>query len=240
VISLATKKYPKATEPNKVSEIPTMMDLNVKLARNWKKDLNGLIDAIRFLCHVIPEAFIGPGSTASTDLSELTPSAFPLIAIGISKILENLRGGPDLLKSFFFYISAIHFEIAAGLNLTVMRDEAEGDTSQTSPSRGIQSFLLVKNLFPPFFSLLSENAVVVRGTGSLKLEGNLIPLLIKPVKGFFIIEGRDSLIFKLPSPSCGNQEEDVMGHCTESDSKTEDLSNQVEVGLCDGSIDLEF
>jgi hypothetical protein len=214
--------------------------LSVRLIRNRKKDLNGLIDAVRFLCHVISEAFIGPGPTASTDLSKFTLSAFSLIAIGISKILEDLRDGPNLLERFFFYISTIHFEITAGLNLTDMRDEAEGDTSQTSPSRGIQSFLLVKNLFPLFFGPLSENAVVVRGTGSLELEGDVISLLIKPVEGFFIIQGRDPLIFKLLSPSCGNQEEDVMGCCTESDSEMEDLSDQMEVGLRDGRIDLEF
>jgi hypothetical protein len=96
-VSLATKKYPKATEPNRVNKIPTMMNLNVKLARNRKKDLNGLIDAIRFLCHIISEAFIGSGPTASTDLSEFTPSAFSLVAIGISKILEDFGDGPDLL-----------------------------------------------------------------------------------------------------------------------------------------------
>ena len=31
-----------------------------------------------------------------------------------------------------------------------------------------------------------------------------------------------------------------MGHCTESDSKMEDFSYQMEVGLCNGRIDLEF
>jgi hypothetical protein len=96
-ISLATKKYPKATEPNTVNKIPTMMNLNVTLARNRNKDLIGFIDTVRFLCHIISEALMGSGPTAPTDLSEFTPSAFSLVAIGISKILEDFGDGPDLL-----------------------------------------------------------------------------------------------------------------------------------------------
>jgi hypothetical protein len=171
-----------------------MMNLNVTLARNRNKDSNGLIDAVRLLCHIISEAFIGSGPTSSADLAELAPPTFSTVAIGISKILEDFGGVPDLMESFFFYISAIHFKIAAGLNLTDMGDEAERDASQTSSSHRIQSLLLGKNLFPLFFCLLSEDAVIMRGTGGLELKGYLIPLLIKPVKGFFIIEGRYLLI----------------------------------------------
>jgi hypothetical protein len=170
--------------------MPTMMNLNVTLARNRNKESNGLIDTVRLLCHIVSEAFIGSGPTASADLSELTPPTFSPIAIGISKILENFRGVPDLMESFFFYISAIHFKIAAGLNLTDMGDEAERDTSQTSSSHRVQSLPTMERLFPLFFCLLSEDAVIVRGTGGLELKGNPIPLLIKPVKGFFVIEGR--------------------------------------------------
>jgi hypothetical protein len=189
-ISLATKKYPKATEPNTVNRMPTMMNLNVTLARNRNKESNGLIDAVRLLCHIVSEAFIGPGPTASADPSELAPPTFSLIAIRISKILENFGGVPDLLESFFFYISAIDFKIATGLNLTDMGDEAERDTSQTSSSHRVQSLPPVERIFPLFFCLLSEDAVIVRGTGGLELKGDLISLLIKPEKGFFIIEGR--------------------------------------------------
>jgi hypothetical protein len=106
-----------------------------------------------------------------------------------------------------------------------MRDETEGDPSKTSPSRGIQSHTLVKDLLPLFFSPLSENAVVVRGTSRFKLERDLIPLLIKPVERFFIIQGRYLLIFEILSPSCRNKKEDVMGRCTQNDCKAEDLSD---------------
>ena len=92
------------------------------------------------------------------------------------------------MKKLFFYISAIHFEIATGLNLTDMRDEAKGDAAQTSTSHSVQPLPLVTNRFPLLLCPLSEDAVVVRGTGGLELEGDPLALLIKPVQGCFIIE----------------------------------------------------
>jgi hypothetical protein len=100
-------------------------------------NLNGLINTIGFLGHVFPGELIGPRPAAATDLPELTSSAFSQIAIGIAKILEDFRFHPDLLEGFFFYISAIQFEVAAGLNLTDMGDETERDAAQTSPGHGI-------------------------------------------------------------------------------------------------------
>ena len=121
-----------------------MMNLKVRLIRKRKKDLNRLIDAVRFLCHVVSGDFVGPGPATSADLSELTSSAFSLIAIDIPKISEDLRVSPDLLKRLFSHISTVQFEIAAGLHLTDMGDEAEGDTSQTSSGHGIQAILLLE------------------------------------------------------------------------------------------------
>ncbi len=88
-------------------------------------NLDRLINAIGFLGHVFAGEFIGPRPAASADLSELTSSAFPPIPIGIAKILEDFRFHPDLPERFFFYISAIQFEVATGLNLTDMGDETE-------------------------------------------------------------------------------------------------------------------
>jgi transcriptional regulator with XRE-family HTH domain len=99
--------------------------------RGWrvydKEDLKRLINTIGFLGHVFPGEFIGPGPTASADLSELTPSTLPMITICISKILEDLTVFPDLLKRLLPHISTIQFEIATGLNLPCMGDEAERD-----------------------------------------------------------------------------------------------------------------
>ena len=197
---LPTKKYPKAAEVIKTRKIMATMNLKVRLIRKRKKDLNRLIDAVRFLCHVVSGDFIGPGPTSSADLSEFTPSAFSLIAIGIPEILEDFGIRPDLLERFFSHISTVEFEIAAGLNLTDMGDETEGDASQTSPGHGIQSIFFRSDLFSFFFCPLPENAVIVRSTGGLELKRNLVSLFVKPVKGFFIIQGRDFLISEVLFP----------------------------------------
>ena len=111
---------------------------------------------------------------------------------------------------------------------------------EASPGHGIQSVFLGRDLFPLLFGPLPENAIVVGGTGGLELKGNFVSLFIEPVKGLFIIQGRDLLILKFLSPARGNQEKDVMGHGTEIDCKAEDFRNQVEVDLGDGRIDLEI
>jgi hypothetical protein len=220
--------------------IMATMNLKVKLTRKRVDKLNGLINAVGFLRHKISKAFIGPGPAASTDFSELTPSAFSFIAVYISEILENLGGFPDLRKRFFSRISAVQFEVAAGLNLPDVRDEAERDPSQTTPRHGIQPMLLRSDLLALLLAPLPENTMIVRGTRGLELEGDSFPLLIKPVERFFVVEGRYLLILKLLPSSCGNQEEDVMSHCTEADSQLEDIGDQMEIDLGDGRIDLEF
>jgi hypothetical protein len=171
------------------------MNLKVRLIRNRKKYLYRLIDAIGLLSHIISGDFIGPCPTASADLSELTPPTLPMITIYISKILEDFTVCPDLLERLLPHISTIHFEIAAGLYLAHMGDEAEGDTSQTSSSHGIQSKLFLRNLLSFLLRPFSEDTVVMGGTGGLELERDMVFLLIKPVEDFFVIQSRYLLIF---------------------------------------------
>jgi hypothetical protein len=234
------EKYPKAAAPIKTKKTMATMNLKVRLIRKREKGLKRLINAVGFFCHIISKAFIGPGTAASADLSEFTPSTFSLIAIGIPKVLEDRGCFPDLLKRFFSYVSAVQFEIPTGLNLTDMGDEAERDPAQTTPGHCIQSILLGGNLLSLFFGLLAEDAIIVGSTGRLQLERDPIPLLIKPVEGFFVIESRDLLVLKVLSPSRGNQKEDMVGDRTEVDCQLENLGDQVEVRPGDGRIDLKF
>jgi hypothetical protein len=164
------------------------MNLKVRLTRKRKNDLKWFIDAIGFLRHVLPGDFVGPCATTSADLSEFTPSAFPLIAFGIAKILEDFRLGPDFLKRYFPDISTIQFQIATGLDLADMGDEAEGDAPETSTGHGIQSMFFWSDLLSLFFRPLPQNAIIVRSTGRFQLEGDFVNLVVKPMKGFFIIE----------------------------------------------------
>jgi hypothetical protein len=69
--------------------------------------LKRFIDAIRFFPHVFPGEFIGPCPTTSADLSKLAPSTFSLIAVCISKVLEEIGFFPNLPEMFFPDISTI-------------------------------------------------------------------------------------------------------------------------------------
>jgi hypothetical protein len=199
----------------------------------------GFINAIRLFAQVIPKAFIGPGTTASTDFSVFTDSTFPFIAIRVPEIEEDRGVLPDVFERLFPHVATVQFQIPTGLHLTHMGEEAEGDPPQATPGHGIQSVLLRSDLLPLFLGPLAEDPVIVRGTGGLQLERNPFPLLVKPVERFFVVQGGDLLILKLLSPSSGNQEEDVMGYRTEVNRKFEDVGDQMEVHLGNGCVDLE-
>jgi hypothetical protein len=181
------------------------------------------INAVRFFIHIVSKAFIGPGTTASTDFSVFTDSTFPFIAIGVPEIEEDRGALPDLFEGLVPHISTIQFQIPTGLNLTPMGNEAEGDSSQTATGHGIQAVLLRGDLLSLLFGPLSEDPVIVWGTGGLQLKRNLFPLLIKPVEGFFVVEGGDLLVLEFLSSSGRNQEKDVMGHGTEVNGQLEDI-----------------
>src|SRR3972149_6682065 len=217
-----------------------IINLKVRLTRKRKKDLSRVIDTVGLLCHIVTGDLVSPGPTSSADFPELTSSAFPTITIGIPEILENLRGGPDCLERGLPHIPAVQFEIAAGLDLTHVRDETERDAPQTPAGHGIQSILFWGDLLALFLCLLPKDTVIVRGAGGFELERDPFSLLVKPVEGFLIFQGRDLLVPEVFSPSRGNEKEDMMGYCTQVNRKLEDLFNQGEVRAGDRGVDLEF
>jgi hypothetical protein len=88
----------------------------------------GFINAIRFFAHVVPKAFIGSGTTASTDFSVFTDSTFPFIAIRVPEIEEDRGVLPDLFERLFPHVPTGQFQISTGLNLTHMGEEAKGNS----------------------------------------------------------------------------------------------------------------
>jgi len=121
-----------------------------------------------------------------------------------------------------------------------VRYEAESDASKTPAGDGIQTVGLKSYLLPIFFGALPEDAVIVRGTGGFKLQGRLVPLVVEPVKGFFIFPGIDFRVNNVFSSSSGNQQEDVVGNGTQVHGQFLNGGNLVEIRFCDGCVDLEF
>ena len=96
-----------------------------------------------------------------------------------------------------------------------MRYKAKPNAAQTSSGDCIQPMAFKANLFPFFPGPLSENPIIVRGTGGLKLKRSLFPLIVKPVERFFIFVGVDGLVQDIFSAACGNQQKNVMANGTE-------------------------
>jgi hypothetical protein len=97
-----------------------------------------LVETIWFFGEVIPCFFVSPGPAAAADANELAFSAFPLVEGRISQVLKDGRLKPDVLKTLFFDLSAVQLEIAAGLDLARMGDEAEGYASQAAAGHGMK------------------------------------------------------------------------------------------------------
>jgi len=92
----------------------------------------------------------------------------------------------------FPHVSTVEFEVAAGLNLTLVRDETEGDAPQTTPCHRIEPVFLGRDFFPFLLCPLPENTVIMRGASGLELKRDLVPLIIEPMKRLLIILGEIS------------------------------------------------
>jgi hypothetical protein len=97
-----------------------------------------LVETIWFFGEVIACFFVSPGPAAAADTNKLAFSAFPLVEGRVPQVLKDLRLKPDFLKPSFLDLSAVQLEIAAGLDLTRMGDEAEGYSSQAAAGHGMQ------------------------------------------------------------------------------------------------------
>ncbi len=112
---------------------------------------------------------------------------------------------PDVGKGALSDIAAICIQKTARLNVSPMRDKAKTDTAQTTPCYGVQSMGFKGDRLALFFGPLSEDTIVVRGTGGLEVQRCFVSLVIKPVQCFFIFGGVDFRVDDILSATGGNQ-----------------------------------
>src|SRR3990170_8088192 len=63
----------------------------------------------------------------------------------------------------------------------------------------------------PFFPfVLSEYPVIMRRTGGFELDRHLVPHIVKPCQGFFILLRGNLQMLQFSAPSCGNKQERMM------------------------------
>ena len=121
----------------------------------------GLISAKRFFRHIVAFFGKGPGSTSSTYLYVFTTAAPAFIERKISKFHKYIRGLPYFPQALFSQAPAIYFQVPARLYIAPMRYKAEANAPQTTPSHGIQTMGLGRNLFPFRLCSLPQYAVIM-------------------------------------------------------------------------------
>ena len=92
-----------------------------------------------------------------------------------------------------------------------MGDETESGSAQTAAGNRIQAMGLKGDGFAVLFGTLAKNPVIMRRTGGFQLKLRILPLIIKPVEGFFIFLGIDGCISNIFSPTGRHQQENMMG-----------------------------
>ena len=143
--------------------------------------LPGHIAAKRFFCEKITGGLIGSGPAAAAHPLKFTGAALAFELVIIAQSRKDFGMLPDIGKGALSDVAAICIQKSARLNVSAVGDEAKTDTAQTTPCYGIQAMGFKRDRFALFFSPLSEDTIVVRGTGGLEVQRCFVPLVIKPV-----------------------------------------------------------
>ena len=92
------------------------------------------VDAKGLFREIIPRDFVSPCPAPAAYPDEFAAAAFAFVCVQIPEFIQYGRMGPDIGEFLFFYLTAIQFEIAAGLYLSRVGNKTEGAPSET-PSR---------------------------------------------------------------------------------------------------------
>ena len=104
-----------------------------------------------------------------------------MVTIPVPEFEENGRGAVNLSKILLANLTAIQFQVSAGLNLAGMRDEYKTLAAKASPRDGVQAEILKVNGLTLFLGPLAQDAEVVGSTGGFEFDGNLGVPVIEPV-----------------------------------------------------------
>lgn len=199
-----------------------------------------LIQAKRFFRQIITRGFVCSGPTSAADPAVFTDPAFSLEFVFIPKIEENGGMVPDLRKGLLRHVSAFEVQKAARLNDTRVTDETETASTEASFRDGIQPVGFKNNLLSFRPSPLSQNAIVVGGTGGLEHQRGGFLLVVKPIEGFFVLGCIDGLIGDVFAAAGGNQQKNVMGDRSQVDGELLNGWNFGKIDLGDRGVDLKF
>src|SRR5512137_1483333 len=102
-----------------------------------------------------------------------------------------------------------------------MRNETKGCAAQASPGHGIKPIGGVVDLLTLLVGLLPQDAIEMRRTGRLQVNGHDGLHLIEPVKNLLVLLRIDLLIGHITSTSGRDQQEDMVRGSSESHGEIE-------------------
>src|SRR3989337_4524866 len=146
-----------------------------------------LVCAERLFFHIISCKGIRPCPTPSAYLSKLAVSASAEIIVPCPHLFKDLGCLPYFTEWLFTYISTLNIQKPAYLNFAGMRHKGKRLATHAPFGHGVEAvgLRLYRDPFFPF--VLSEYPVIMRRTGGFELDRQLVPHIVKPCQGLFVI-----------------------------------------------------
>jgi hypothetical protein len=169
---------------------------------------------------------IGAGSASAADVEELAGATLASVGGEVAKLAEERGGFPDVAEGPLPDVAAGAVEVATGLHVPGIGDEAEGFACKTSSGGGGDM-------------ALSEDAVEMRGARGSDLDGGLGEAVGEPLENLLVAFRIELEGLEVGGTARGDEEEDVVGDGPEADGELENPRQLVDVFGGDGGIELE-
>ena len=218
---------------------------------------HGLVDAIGLLGQVVTGDFVGPGPATAAHPPILADAALPLQQRDIAQVLEERRTAPDLGELLLLHVARHDVEVAAGLHLPDVADEAEAGAGQAALGMAVHVAVTVPLAHPAGhgrvrvgmhlellqvgavgFRPLPHDAVVVGSVGGLEEDLGGLLAIVDPVQRALVVFRREFLRPQRLPPTRRHQQEGMEGHRSQILGQGQQVVEVVHVQLGDGGVDL--
>jgi len=200
---------------------------------------SGLIGTKRLFDHVIAMQAVGPCAAAAADFVKFTDSAFALVAGLIAELTKMGALPPNHGKGSLQHIAAVERQVAAGLHLPRVADEAEPRAAEAAPGEGVHAECLRRDSHPLVVGALPQNSIIVRGTGGFKVHIRCFAEIVEPMQHIFIFPRGNYLVCHPRRAAHGYQQKNVPGRSSEAPTKVKNFFELPQIVPHDGGVDLK-
>ncbi len=176
------------------------------------------VGAVGLLGHVVAGALEGARPAAAADPLVLAGAALALERLEVAQVGEQRRRAPDVAEGLLANVAGRLVEVAAGLHLADVRDEAEADAGQAAAAQRVQAAVRVRvhlerGAVGP--GALAHDPPVVRHVGRLEEQRRRALRVVDPVEGALVVVGVELLVGELLAAAGRHQHEGVEAHRAE-------------------------